>query len=426
MFFMTGSSVLLPVVGLASAPILAYGLGVTGRGTVSAAGAPNTLLVGVATLGLPEALTFFLAKQPEFTRRALAWSSLFAILFGLICFAVTWVALPFLSAGSPELAGLILISTALALPQLVVNLLRGAASGRQMWGTVAAEKLTSPLVRLGALLVLLVTGHLTVLNAVLVISIGSAISGIVYLRLFTRPAETVGTAPITGSLARSLLGFGGRVWLGAVASVLLARISQLLFAPLSNVHELGLFVVGITISDVPLIVALAIKDALYGVNSRSADATQLMATTRITLLVAVTGCLALGATLPLWIGVLFGPSFSAAVVPTWILMLAAVVSIPGLLAASGLAAWGRPGLRSVGLAVTLVVNIGAFVVLVPPYGAVGAGLAGLTSGLFSSAFMVIAAARLMHGSVGDFVVPRHEDVSRILHEGRRMVARLRR
>lgn len=425
MFFMTGSSVMLPVVGLASAPILAYGLGVAGRGTVSAAGAPNTLLVGVATLGLPEALTFFLAKQPQLTRRALAWASLFAVLLGLVCFGATWLALPFLSAGSGELGKLILISTALAIPQLVVNLLRGAASGRQMWGSVAAEKVTSPVIRLAALLVLLITGQLTVLTAVLVISLGSALSGLAYVRLFTRPTETSGDGPITSSLARSLLGFGGRVWLGAVASVLLARISQLLFAPLSSVHELGLFVVGITISDVPLIVALAIRDALYGVNSRSADASQLMATTRITLLTTVVGCLALGATLPLWIGILFGPSFDAAVVPTWILMLSAVVSIPGFLAASGLGAWGRPGLRSIGLAITLVVNVGAFMVLVPTLGAVGAGIAGLAGGLFSSAFMVLAAARILQGSVADFVVPRREDVGRILREARLLTRRFR-
>ena len=426
MFLMTGSSALLPIVGLASAPILSHGLGITGRGIVSAAGAPNTLLVGVATLGLPEALTFFLAKQPQMTRRALARSTLYGVIFGVVCFALVWAALPFLSAGSASLASLILISTALAIPQLVVNLLRGAASGRQMWGAVAIEKLTSPVARLIALLVLLVVGQLTVLNAVLVISIGSTIGGLAYVRLFTRPTTGPVDGPITGSLSRSLLGFGGRIWLGAVASVLLARVGQLLFAPLSNVHELGLFVVGVTISDVPLIIALAIRDALYGVNSRATDAGQLMATTRATLLIAAGGCLVLGATLPLWIGFLFGVSFVAAIVPTWVLMLSAVSSIPGYLAASGLAAWGRPGLRSVGLTITLFVNIGMFVVLVPPFGAVGAGLAGLVGGLFSSTFMVMAAARLMEASPLDFVVPRQGDVARIVREGRGLLARLRR
>jgi hypothetical protein len=38
------------------------------------------------------------------------------------------------------------------------------------------------------------------------------------------------------------------------------RLAQLLVTPLSDVQQLGLFVVAITISDVPLIVSAAVRD----------------------------------------------------------------------------------------------------------------------------------------------------------------------
>ena len=146
------------------------------------------------------------------------------------------------------------------------------------------------------------------------------------------------------------------MWLGAVASMLIARVAQLLVAPLSNLYELGLYTVASTISDVPLIVALAVRDALYGINSKSNDARQITTTSRTTVLMGAIGCAALGGTMPLWLGAVFGDDFRGATVPTWMLMFSALLCIPGLMAAAGLSAWGRPGVRSLGLALTLVAN----------------------------------------------------------------------
>ena len=128
MLLATGSSLLVPVIGLATAPILTHSLEVAGRGAAGAAMAPNLLIVGGATLGLPQALTYLIAKRPHLTRVALAWAALFALMLGGATLSGFFFARTFLSGGDGGLANLMLIGTWMALPALIVGLLRGAGS----------------------------------------------------------------------------------------------------------------------------------------------------------------------------------------------------------------------------------------------------------------------------------------------------------
>jgi O-antigen/teichoic acid export membrane protein len=265
-----------------------------------------------------------------------------------------------------------------------------------------------------------------VLTAVLVSCLSPILSGVVYWRLLLRAPNEPGELPMDGGTLRPLLSFGSRIWLGSVASMLLARIGQILMAPLSSVEESGLYSVATTISDLPLIVALAIQGAMFGVNSKVGDAQQLTTAGRLTLLVGFVGCVVMGATLPFWIQPLFGPEFGGATVPPLLLMVSALICIPGLMAATGMSAWGRPGLRSAGLAVTLVVNVSVFVVLVPLFGVCGACWTSVASNVAMTGFMVVVASRVMQVPAGDFLLVRRSDLVRLWREAGRLVARLRR
>lgn len=423
---MTASSFLVPAAGVLTQPILAQALGVEGRGELAAAIAPAALAISVATLGLPEALTYYLAKHPRLTRRALLSATVVSLGLGMLCLAATYVALPFLSTGDTGLGSLILLAMAVTVPALAVGVARGAATGRQMWNAVAAERLINTLVRIVAFVVLWYLDELDVLTAVLVSVVSPLIAGVVYWRLI-RPAphDPLERAP-DGPITSLLLSYGSRMWLGAVASMLLARLGQILMAPLSSVEDLGLYSVATTIADLPLVVAVAIQGTLFGVNSKTTDAGKLTAATRLTLLFGAVGCVAIGATLPLWIGPLFGDGFVAATVPTLMLLFSALVCIPGLMAATGVSAWGRPGLRSLGLAITLIVNLGVFVVLVPHLGVIGGCVTSIVSNVVMTGFMVVAAGRVMGVPVTDFVLVRGPDVRRAVDETTRLLRWARR
>ncbi|MGI3783362.1 MAG: oligosaccharide flippase family protein, partial [Janthinobacterium lividum] len=370
MVLVTGTSMLVPVVGLATAPLLTHALGVAGRGEAGAAMAPNLLIVGGATLGLPQALTYYLAKRPEHTKAALAWASGIAVVLGLVTLGGVWFARGYLSDRDAGLAQLMIIGTWLALPALVVGLLRGAATGRQLWGAVALERALNSVLRLILLAVLAGTGHLDVVNAVLVMCLAPVVAGLAYVGL-RKPAEAILIDPAQTGVLNDLLGFGVKVWLGSVATMLMARMSQLLVTPLSSVEQLGLLLVAITISDVPYIVTQTIREVSFGVNSAESDSDRMTTTSRVTTLLAVSGSVVVAATLPLWIGFVFGSGFRGAIVPTWLLLLSSCIAVPGLIAGAGLDSVGKPGLKSAALAVALMTNVAGLFLLTPPLGAVG-------------------------------------------------------
>lgn len=431
---MTGSSFLVPAVGLVTAPLLARALSPEGRGDLAAALGPATLMLAVATLGLPEALTYQLARRPRATTRALTYASLVTLGLGAATGALTWALLPFLSGGRPGLASMMFLATLVTVPALVVNVFRGAASGHQLWGRVALERVIVTLWRLLWFVGLFVTHHLTVFTAILVIVTAPFASIPVYApflrprrrgRLPTATASSLEHPDDLDPVFRPLVAFGARLWFGSVASMFLARISALFMVPLSSARDLGLYSVAVMVADVPLLVAFAIQSAVFGVNSKTQDAGQTTTTSRLTLFVGLAGSLSMAAVLPFAIVPLFGREFSDALLPCLLLLANAVISIPGLMAASGLAAWGRPGMRSIGLALTLVVNVTAFVLLVPRFGVMGACLAGLASGLVMSAFMTRFAGRTMHVSAGAFWLVRPADLRSLGSEIARQLGRVR-
>jgi O-antigen/teichoic acid export membrane protein len=412
---MSASSMLIPVAGLLVQPVLARALGAAGRGELAAAIAPATLAASVALLGLPDALTYLTAKHPQITRRALAWSAMLTGGLGVLCLVIVIAALPFLSAADRHLGVLIQVAMACAIPLFVVGALRGAALGHQMFSTVALERIIGTLLRVVLFVLFWLFGALTPLIAVVLTYAPSYIAALVYIPFLARPHP--GSPP--WSLAqtfRPLVSYGTRLWFGSVASMLLGRMSQLLMVPLSSVRELGLYTVAITVADLPFVVVMAIAAALHGVNSKTADPRQVATATRMTLLLGAAACLLLAASVPLWLGPLFGSAFRQAVIPTVLMLAASVIAIPGFIASAGLASSGRPGLRSTGYVLALGVNVSAFVLLVPHYGVYGACWAGIATNLVLSTFMVCACVRVMSVPARDFIVPKGSDVLMLYRE----------
>ena len=422
MLLMSFSSIFVPIAGIVTQPILSRALGATGRGELTAATTPATLLLAAATLGLPEALTYYLAKYPGATRRLLAYATTTTLLLGLLCAALIYLLLPVLSGGDIGLQELILLATAVTVPALLNGVLRGAATGRQLWTAVVTERLIGAVFRVGAFGVLWVLGVLTVPIAVVVAMITPLISSAAYFRLLGRhSAFPLGAVvPLT-----ALMSYGGRVWIGSVTEMLLSRTSQLLMVPLSNTTQLGLFSVAIVISDLPLLAVTAIQSAVFGTSSQTQDADKLGAATRMSLLLVVPGCIVLAAVLPVIVSPIFGSDFAGAIVPTWVLLLSGIVCVPGVIASVGLSAWGRPGLRSVGLVITLTINIIGNVLLIPRMGAVGAAYAVLLSNFFMSSFMIVLSARVTGAKMHSFLLVRRHDVARARLEVVKLCRRVR-
>jgi O-antigen/teichoic acid export membrane protein len=363
-----------PLAGLVSAPILAQSLGVVGRGEVAAATAPLFLALVGLTLGLPEGLTYFVARNQGHPSRLLQKGLLLLSGVGIIGTALVILAAPVLSGRNDALSGLIIVASFALVPSLLLGGLRGFAAGRQSWGLIAIERLVSSSFRLGLILYLALTNTLNPLNATISIAVSTFAGIVVYVGLLlkkqrSRKALSIEPAP--------LLGFGLRVWVGALSGVLLARLDQALMTPLAGAYELGIYAVAVSLGEVALVFNRAVRDVVFSVESSERNDERLGSASRISTLLTALGTCFIGLACFWGIPTLFGVDFTPAIPVTLLLLVAVFLGNPGSVAGAGLSARGRPGLRSTSLLIAVTLNILVIFLLVPAFGAMGAALATL-------------------------------------------------
>lgn len=412
---------LLPLVALLTAPILARSLGVEGRGTVATATSPYLLLSAVASLGLPDAMTHFVARRAVDVQRT--GVRLVILSFGLGAASIGGVALAsnWLSGGSADLARLIVIVTTPLPLYLAIGVVRGIASGLQAWGCVAGEQAIFAVGRLVAILVLLAIGHLNVLTASFVLTIVPLIGVLAYLPLLRRPPPP----PIEDVRMKNVMSYGARTWVGAVSGVLIYRLDQVLMAPLSSAEQLGLYVVAVAIGELPVIISTAIRNVAFASESGKASLEILGRLTRLNTLLTLGVSLALGALSPWMVPFFFGHAFDGALPACIVMLISAVAGSLGAVAGAGLAGRGRAGARSIILIGACVVNVLLILLLVPSYGAFGAALATLGGTLFMSVVTLWVMKAHFDAKIRDFVVFRMEDVAIVSAATRVAIRQLR-
>ena len=401
------TNLLAPIAVFATAPILARVLGVDGRGEVGAATAPLLLMTALATVGLPDAVTVFVARNPRMSRLITANAAALLCISGLLSTGLAMLLAPIISGGSPGVRELTAAAALAITPTLLVGALRGAAAGQHAWGLVNAEKLAAASLRLIATAALAFYGHLDVQSATLIVVLSPIIGGAVYFRLRTgRGSDQVPRLRLSGQL----IGFGSRLWIGSLAGVLLSRLDQVLITPLAGIRELGYYVIAVSVAEAALLANNAVRDVTLSADSASSDDRRLGASARVSFLVSLVFGGALVSSLWWWFPLLFGDEFAPAMAVTAILICAAVFGVPGSVAGAGLVARGRPGLRSSALAFAAVVNVILLLLLTPSLGALGAAFCTLAGNLIAANLNVLLLWRLFGVNPGLLYLIRWSDI----------------
>lgn len=370
-----------PMAMLVTAPILAHGLGVDGRGAVAAAAAPLTLAITAATFGIPDAMTYLIARNPRTLRAATRVGSTLIIATALLVTVGVILAAHWLSGGVTDAGKLVVVAAFAITPTLLIAVVRAGAAGLHRWRLVSIERFLSAFTRLVVLVALASTGHLTPLSATLATAFGPLVGVLAYLPMRSSLSATVTSQPVT---VRDLSGFGLRLWVGAISGILLSRLDQTIMAPLAGIYELGIYSVAATVADVPLIVNSAVREVTFSADAAQATDARLGTSARISAFVSAVVGLILLLTMFWWLPLAFGREFSPAMPSTAILIASAVLGTPGSIAGAGLSARGRPGLRSASLVVACVVSVVILLVLTPSMGAIGASIATLVGALLAS------------------------------------------
>jgi O-antigen/teichoic acid export membrane protein len=419
---------LTPAVAAATTPLFTHVLGVDGQGATAGATAPLLLATVVATLGIPSTLTYAVAKAPTmlsgFFRRALGATVLTGALVTVLVVALSGL----LSGHRRYIGQLIVLAAAFILPTLILQAVRASALGLQRWALLAVEQVLGSFVLLGGSVLFLCIGRLDVRTATL-LTAGAPLAGfaayVPLRRALLREGSTYDSEQVH---AWRLPQYAGRVWIGGVTGILLARIDQTLMVPLSGAHQLGLYTVAVSVSSVTLLANTAVANVMFAAESAEGNAERLARAGRISTATVLVGGVAIGVAAYFTLGVVFGAGFGHAYPSVLILLAAVVLGNPGSVAGAGLSGRGHPGLRSISLSVAAAVNLALVLLLVPEWGAIGAAAATLVGNLVASNLNLVFLARHERIAVAEFYGIRRSDVSFLWRRtgGQRLATRLRR
>lgn len=416
-----------PLASLATAPLLARGLGVVGRGEVSAATAPWMFAIAVGAFGIPEAVTYFSARHPTTSRRVHGHGLLLvtgtAVLAAL---AVSLAATP-LSAGNERIEALIRISAWACVPLLLLRVPQAVLTGHQLWRVLAQGQLLVSTLRLAVVVALFATDTLTPLTATLSVVLAPLAALVIYLprsRAVLRDEDSVRLPETPDPQWRDIAGYGLRVWLGALSGIVLTRMSQILMVPLSDEVQAGIFAIAVTIGELPLLVTSAVRDVIFAADAADLDNSNLEQVSRVTTLVTLAASLGIGVTLPVLVPLAFGQEFSPSVTVAFLVIAATVIGSTGSVAGAGLGARGRPGLRSWSMLWGAIANITVLVLTVPVVGAAGGGWAMLAGSSVAGTLNVVWLDRKFGLDWRSFYGVRRADLNALRSVGARATARL--
>jgi len=412
-----------PAASFASGPILAHALSVEGRGELAAATMPLILVATIATIGLPEAVTYFMAQDRGrttalFKRGVLLLLIPAGVATALLIFMSSWI-----SGGDPTVHRIIVMSAALVLPSLLLSIVRATAAAHNRWGAITIERIVTAASKLIPLIILFAIGQLNLVNAAIVVIASTFTGALAYLALMAIPSSGPPAANVTDT---ELLRYSSGVWLGAISGMFLLRIDQVLLSPLAGAFQLGLYAVAASVSELPVVVNAAIRDTAFThISDRSITSSNIGELSRVSTILVMVLCIPVAAVSPFLIPLLFGRDFSGAVPVVLILLLATALANPGSMAGVGLSASGFPHLRSLSLVGACAVNIPMLVLLVPSLGAIGAAIAALLGYLTASNICIAIAVFRHDAKFRDYYRFRSSDFSKVIQLLARGLRRLR-
>ncbi|GAA3270349.1 oligosaccharide flippase family protein [Paenarthrobacter aurescens] len=389
-FYAIAGAAVTPLMSLATAPILAQSLGVLGRGELAAGMAPMLFAVAVGALGIPEALTFHVARHAGGARKVLKRAFWILTFLGMSTAAIVALSASLLSDGNTDIEQLIFITAILTVPTFWASVPNSVLAGNHQWKQAARIDLCLAAVRLLVLSVFAMASLLTPLTAMMVMLGIPLIKGIVMLPyLFAYIRERRNLPPARARL----INYGSRLWAGSLAGIVLLRLDQLLMVPFGNAAQLGLYVVAVSLGEIPALLSGAVRNVVFSSDAESShrpeDQDRLQQTARLTSAATALGSLGIGVALPWAVPLLFGDSFAAAVAVSWVILAGVALGTPGSIAGAGLSARGRPGLRSIGMVIGAVLNTAILLATVPVLGAMGAALATLAGSIVAGTMNIV-------------------------------------
>ncbi|WP_395398611.1 lipopolysaccharide biosynthesis protein [Arthrobacter sp. UC242_113] len=379
-----------PALGLLSGPILARSLGAEGRGQFSSVMEPLTLAGALATIGLPSAVTYFIAAGNN-PRSVLVK----AFVVGVPTALGTYALLTWYSTAVSQSQGIprwwLLVAWSLVIFSAVVQILRSYWQGLGAWKRLDLERFGFAILRFVAVLVVAWIGYDSAGPYVAGALAAFVVSGLI---LFDRSVKTNdrGSSPA----AREIYKYSAAAALGSIAVVCSNRIDQALLPIVAPSQELGYYAVAVTVAEVPVVcAALAGRNALTLASKGERLGFILRDIAPFALAGGVLLALLYGGA-PLYIPLLFGTDFSASIQAVQFLTIGTAYSFIAFISIALISGRGRPGTSSLIPLMNVIITCAAFVLVGRNMTSLGAAIVSMSAqvgGATLGAFLVFIVYR---------------------------------
>jgi O-antigen/teichoic acid export membrane protein len=414
------------VLGFIASLLIARWLGPADRGLLALLLSVSMMAWVGAAVGIPMAVLYYASRPGASTQRLLGTTLAVAAVLTLVLVPLAAVVSgPLADAFAHGRGGLLWVLAAAYVPilfldstthnQLLARLQFTRFNALSVAGRFASLVLAVVLVGVVGLGV--AGGLLATIAASVVMVVGS---------LWTLRRE--GRPRFDGALLKTLMKYGIRVQANNVFQNLNYRLDVIVLQLFRPLAEVGYYVVSQVIAELVLVLADSFQSSVIplvaGAEGADRDGTTVLAIRHHGLLAAA-ACVANAGIGTLLIVFGYGSAYKPAVVPMLILLPGIWWLGTGSLVTTNLRARGRPGTASAVSGVAVVATVTLDLVLIPPFGVVGAAVASVIAYTLQGVLSLIVLSRVAGIPVRTLVVPDHDDLRAYPTAARLLVLRMR-
>lgn len=370
-----------PALGILSGPILAHAMGAEGRGQFASIMQPITMAAAVASLGIPSAVAYFIARG-----RSARDCYRSGTLLGIIPTVIVAVVMVFYGRIVSENQNIpylfLLVCWSSIVFSAVVQIRRGAWQGVGQWRLLDIERGAGAVLRFLFVVVVALVG----ITSASYFSAAALISFVI--------SAAILFIPLPGEESRrgdwsSMGKYSLLASIGTISTIASSRLDQLLMPAVASAKELGYYAVAVTVAEIPLVLAtLAARNSLQKA-AKGASNTAIIRESLFFFGVCVLAVLAILVSAPVVTPIVFGSEFGPSVLPMQILAVSSLLTWISVVASSVLSGRGYPGMGSIISIVSLGATIAAFTIfwssissMTAATVALGSSAAGAIAGVF--------------------------------------------
>ncbi|MCU4187147.1 oligosaccharide flippase family protein [Acidiferrimicrobium sp. IK] len=393
---------------MVTGPLAAHLLGPTGEGELAAIQTWPLLLATLAMLGLPEALTYYIARDPSRAKDHIGTAVGVALLSYALVASAAWVAMPWLlrtQSGRVIAAARVFLCVGVVFALMGVP--HGALRGARRFTAWNLYRVVPGLAWLGVLIGSGAVGHFDAVGLSRWYLFVVAATGLPFLIVVKRALK--GSLRPRAAIAPKLVRFGLPSVLTTVPQTVNLRLDQLLIIAFLPSRPLGFYVVAVAWSGATAPLLSAVGSVLFphvAGESEASERARMLATALQGGAIVATGLAVLLAALaPFLLPLVFGHRFGPAVPSALVLVPAGAILVWAGVAEEGLRGLGHPRLVLAAEGVGAVVTIATLPGLLAAWGILGAAVASLIGYSAVAVTVSVAIARCTDERLSSLVMP---------------------